>query len=501
MSKKECRDHLGNVYSSIKDMCAFYGVNPRTLQHRLDKGLSLKDSLELPVNRNRIKTYEIEAMCKKSGIRDDLLYQRIRRYGWSAEKAATAPKYRTPIVVKDHLGNTFNSLNEMAKYWHISRQSYCDRIKAGMTIEEALTTPKRGESWTCFDHFGNEYASEASMCQHYHISKCTYRRRISQGMSVRDALTMPPKTTNKKKSVLYNGQRYASLDELCTAKNININTVRQRINRGHSIEEAIDNILHNTSNDSSIKKLCSINNISYSLVRSRLSRGHSIEDALSMPVYPRKKVVTDHNGKVFPSIKKMCDEYKVQYKMFNKRIERGWSLQEALTIPSHMHIGEYRVAECLKRHNVTFYHDCTIKTIFKELHVDVDWNDFLTALQEDLSERGIEWTKQRIARLRPDFVLYENNGITGVIEFDGIQHQKIVEYFFKTLEDFMRRLNADFIKQSLWEYMNIPMLHIRHDQIDMIDEIVEDFLVHPNEYITNHNPFLDEYEYYAPMTV
>ena len=417
MSKKEYRDHLGNVYSSIKDMCDFYGVNPRTFRHRLhNKGLSLKDSLELPINRgrsncgNRIKTCEIEAMCKKSGIRDDLLYQRIRRYGWSAEKAATAPKYRTSIVVKDHLGNTFNSLNEMAKYWHISRQSYCDRIKAGMTIEEALTTPKRGESWTCFDHFGNEYASEASMCQHYHISKCTYRQRISHGMSVHDALTMPPKTTNKKKSVLYNGQRYASLDELCTAKNMNINTVHKRINR-------------------------------------------------------------------------------------------GWSLQEALTIPKNMYIGEYRVAECLKRHNVTFYHDCTIKTIFKELHVDVDWNDFLTALQEELSERGIEWTKQRIARLRPDFVLYENNGITGVIEFDGEQHQHIVEYFFKTLEQFMRLVNSDFIKQSLWEYMNIPMLHIRHDQIDMIDEIVEDFLAHPDEYITNHNPFLNEYEYYAPMTV
>ena len=116
-----------------------------------------------------------------------------------------------------------------------------------------------------------------------------------------------------------------------------------------------------------------------------------------------------------------------------------------------MYIGEYRVAECLKRLNVKYYHDCSIKTIFENLNINVNWSDFLTVLQKHLEIVGYTWSKQKIQRLRPDFVLYtdEDNTIKGVIEFDGKQHQNFVEYFFKTIEEFYRRSNADFVEKRL----------------------------------------------------
>ena len=44
------------------------------------------------------------------------------------------------------------------------------------------------------------------------------------------------------------------------------------------------------------------------------------------------------------------------------------------------------------------------------------------------------------------------------------------------------------------------MLRIRDDQADRIDDMVSDFLARPEFYLRNHNTFLKEGEYWAPLT-
>ena len=52
-------------------------------------------------------------------------------------------------------------------------------------------------------------------------------------------------------------------------------------------------------------------------------------------------------------------------------------------------------------------------------------------------------------------------------------------------------------KQDLFEYLNIPMLRIRHDQIDLIDKMAEDFVKNPGNYVSKHNTYLSEDEYWS----
>ena len=166
-----------------------------------------------------------------------------------------------------------------------------------------------------------------------------------------------------------------------------------------------------------------------------------------------------------------------------------------------MYIGEYRVAECLKKLNVLFYHDCSIKVLFEKLDISVDWDEFLNEFQQRLSMAGFHWSKAKIEKLRPDFVLYEDavNNIRGVIEFDGKQHQNFVEFFCRTMNVFYERVSYDCVKQTLWEYLEIPMLRIRYDQVNMIDEMVTDFVQYPSRYIYNHNTYLSEDEYWSVL--
>lgn len=47
--KTECKDHLGNMYSSITDMCRFYKITRSTYKNRIKLGWSLKDTLTIPM--------------------------------------------------------------------------------------------------------------------------------------------------------------------------------------------------------------------------------------------------------------------------------------------------------------------------------------------------------------------------------------------------------------------------------------------------------------------
>ncbi len=311
----------------------------------------------------------------------------------------------------------------------------------------------------CKDHLGNVYKTKRDMCNFYGINVDTYNKRISYGYSVEDALTLGNMRRTSCKDHL--GNEYESINEMCRHYGINKSIYMNRIKLGWSIEDILTH--DNKMNCTSCK---------------------------------------DHFGNEYASITEMCRQYGITVNMYKNRIKNGATLCETLTVPRNLYIGEYRVAECLKRLNIKFYHDCSIKTIFTDLGLSVDWDLFLVELQSHLGSAGYNWSKQKIQRLRPDFVLYtdEDNKIRGVIEFDGEQHQNFVEYFFKTIEEFYRRSNADFVKQTFWEYMSIPMLRIRHDQIDMIDDMVKDFIDNPQNYIHNHNTYLSETEYWSILS-
>lgn len=411
--RKECKDHLGNVYSSVTDMCKCYGISQSTYYERL-KTMNLEQTLTFPK------------------VRD------------------------SSIKITDHLGNTFSSVKEMCEYHHTTYDNFKYRIDKGYSLKEALT-PFNPDIHKCKDFCGNIFNTLLDKCKFYGISPQLYRSRIKKGWSEEKALCTPIERHIVKCEDHF-GNKYNSLSEMLAVYNV---TMSQYYNR---------------------KQL-----------------GWTVKDILENPKNMVLKQTTDHLGNIYSSVNDMCKTWNISYGAFMNRQIRGWSLEESLTIPTNMYIGEYRVAECLKRLNITFYHDCNIKKIFKDLNVTIDWKDFLESLQQNLEKAGINWSKSKIERLRPDFVLYTDNvkTIKGVIEFDGEQHQNFVEYFFKTIENFYRRIDSDFVKQDLWEYLNIPMLRIRHDQVDMIDDMVTDFISNPSKYLHSHNTYLSENEYWS----
>lgn len=98
-TRKECRDHEGNVFSSVLDMCEYWGIRYNSFYNRTHyQGMTLEQALTTPANRYQV----------------------------------TDPK-----------GRVFESVRQMCKAWKIDYGCYLGRMEHGWSMEKALTTPSK----------------------------------------------------------------------------------------------------------------------------------------------------------------------------------------------------------------------------------------------------------------------------------------------------------------------------------------------------------------------
>ena len=164
MANVECRDHLGNVYSSIKDMCSFYNIDSSTVSGRLDRGWSLENALTTPPH------------------------------------TLSSHVYKQRFVVSDHLGNTFANNTVMCKHYGISRRLLSYRLSHGYSLRDALTEPvvkytdvlQPDDNQLYSDHLGNKFSTVKEMAEFHGVYVRTLYRRLADGLPLEQALTYKP---------------------------------------------------------------------------------------------------------------------------------------------------------------------------------------------------------------------------------------------------------------------------------------------------------------------
>lgn len=87
------RDHEGNVFRTIPDMCRHWGISPSCYRERLARHFTLEQILT----------------------------------------------YRPDFTSTDHLGNTYRTKSEMCNHYGVMIGTYNSRINRGWSVEKALT--------------------------------------------------------------------------------------------------------------------------------------------------------------------------------------------------------------------------------------------------------------------------------------------------------------------------------------------------------------------------
>lgn len=145
---KQVKDHLGNSFKSMRDMCRFWNTTVHVYTSRVSNGMSVQDALTKPLN--------------KGG------------------------KKRKVLMYTDFNGNSFPTKEAMCEAHGINVSSLCRRMKNGETQDEALKYLI--ENSKVYDHLGNSFSSYNSMANHYGLKGITLRHRLKRGWSLEDAL-------------------------------------------------------------------------------------------------------------------------------------------------------------------------------------------------------------------------------------------------------------------------------------------------------------------------
>ena len=172
------------------------------------------------------------------------------------------------------------------------------------------------------------------------------------------------------------------------------------------------------------------------------------------------------------------------------------------------YLGEKAIQDYLETHNITFEHDVSIKKIFTE-YLEYSMKNYHSFMKEfvdsiaalkDKTGFGKMIDQYHISRICFDFYIFSDKNkkkLAGLIEYDGEQHFRFIQFFFKTLEKFLYRHTTDQAKNSFAEFLDIPLIRIAYFQKDQINAMLDDFFARPEYYRTQHNTYLTNEEYEA----
>ncbi len=171
-------------------------------------------------------------------------------------------------------------------------------------------------------------------------------------------------------------------------------------------------------------------------------------------------------------------------------------------------LGEADIRAYLNEHNIAYVHDISIRELFVE-HLGYSngvYTDFMGKFVESINALddkagfGKMIDRFHISRARFDFYIFSDENkkkLAGLIEYDGRQHFKFIQYFFQSLKDFAYRHSADRVKDSFAEFFKIPLIRIAYFHKDQINAMLDDFFARPEYYRTQHNTYLTNEEYEA----
>lgn len=340
-------DHLGNEFETLKDMCLYYGISKDTYRYRLKIGMDKEEALTKPLNYSVSKVSDHlgnifnskREMCRYWNITYDVFKYRIKK-GCSIEEALSLDYNGGNVnsTVYDHLGNTFNSINDMLKNYGITLGAYTHRKKQNWSLEKILTTQVTHRCNKYTDHLGNVYTNYHEMCKKYNVAPQSYTKLLKKGFSVEEILT-------HRTEACYDhlGNEFRNVFKMCEYYGIEQATFTDRLENGYSLEEALTiktgklrgyrkNFYdHKNNGFYSKKEMAKYWGLSYSTLKGRLAKGMTLKDALETPVKEHEKLSYDHLGNKFGSQKEMCEFYNITPNMFTSRKMRGYSLEEILT--------------------------------------------------------------------------------------------------------------------------------------------------------------------------
>ena len=240
--------------------------------------------------------------------------------GWSLEKALFTPKEKTiDTKLGAHMieGVKYPNLPSISRAYGVSENTIYKRYSRGcrgdnLIPPKKLNSYKKPEVPQIFKFYvgSKGFKSQTAACKHYGVKVVTFRNRIRNGWTVDQAMELEPKVDSRTtKSTKYKvDSKNLSISQLSKKHLTPVSTIRDRLSRGASIEQAIglEPIAKN-----SLK------------TQREVKKKQNTSTPINLTVF----------GKSYTSYKSLADEYGINATTLNQRIVKyGHSPEYAVTM-------------------------------------------------------------------------------------------------------------------------------------------------------------------------
>lgn len=350
----------GQVYWGLADLADDYDIYEETVRKRIGAGWTLRQSVELdpkPIVASVGKEWSVgekvfistQDLCDHFALLPATFTARLDR-NWTFEQAVGLDDPPHQIEYK---GKIYKSIQEICDAYNQNYGRVKSRRAKGQTLEQALNSnenPGRfGKINITID--GKKFESKTAAAKFYKMTTGKLELRLeylNEEKTIANFVELKKeKHLRRQRDLTVEEKTYTSFAALEKAYGVNQNTIRQRLNVGKTIEEAVGLTSENQfpiefkgrifNSQAEIAKHYKIERSTFGY---RLNKaGWSLEEAVGLKQRAAlgNKVIAA--GKTFNSHTAAAQHYQIDLMTFNSRIERGWSLEEALGIQARNIIG------------------------------------------------------------------------------------------------------------------------------------------------------------------
>lgn len=301
------------------------------------------------------------AMARNFGLDEATVAQRINKYGWTIEQAIglqPAPKrepHRNETIVG---GRAFPSFRAACRAHNVSEVTVRKRIGLGWSTEAAFgiapSEKKQNPNNIVVSVDGQSFPSIARAASFFGLTGGAVRQRLAAGWSIEQAFGMelPPIQKSKNSPVTVRGVLFANLGDAAERYGLKISTVRDRLKRGKTLEQAFElapvESKKTRSGDSieiagvvydSHAKAARALKLDPRIVHKRVKiYGWSVNQAFGLEPPPER--TPNHTREVtvefvrYRSMKAACQHYGIDISTVQRRLTKGMSLDLAFSTPS-----------------------------------------------------------------------------------------------------------------------------------------------------------------------
>ena len=250
------------------------------------------------------------------------------------QKSGDPSKRRYPTA--EFNGITYKNHSELCRAFNVNYATYRGRKNKGWTTAESLgidpppTKPKLPKK----------------KCNESKCDRNVYTKGLCNRHYTRIRKQDDP-TYGKHKKVMVDGVEYSSISKAAQAYELDLNTVRARIGRGHSLTTALG------LGDYDFERLYEIDGKKFKYyelekefgvptptISKRFKLGWSLKEAVGIDPPPH---AIKYKGKNYTDFSELAEAYGIEKHMFHSRRQKGWSIEQSLEIDERdsINLGAY----------------------------------------------------------------------------------------------------------------------------------------------------------------